>query len=56
MPDVTGIATPIQSGAPGLVGRGLSSGGLPGFVIPNTEIQGFQFALERVASLVGITP
>ncbi len=56
MADLTGIATPIQSGAPGFIGRGLTSGGLPEFVVPNSEIQGFQFVLERVASLVGTAP
>lgn len=53
IPDVTGIATPIQSGAPGFIGRGLTSGGLPEFVVPNSAVQTFQFVLERVGALVG---
>lgn len=56
MPDVTGIATPIRSGGPGFIGRGLTSGGLPEFVVPNVEIHSLEFALERLALLAGVTP
>jgi RHS repeat-associated protein len=34
----TGLATPIVSNKPGFIGRGLTSGGAPEFVIPNGPI------------------
>jgi hypothetical protein len=53
--DLTGIASHIRSDAPGFVGRGVTSGGIPEFVIPNAPINGFAFELEviRTATRVG---
>jgi hypothetical protein len=37
---VCGIATPVRSTLPGFVGRGVTSGGAPEFLIPNGPIPG----------------
>lgn len=53
--DLTGIASPVRSDAPGFVGRGVTSGGIPEFVVPNAPINDFAFDLEvvRTATRVG---
>jgi hypothetical protein len=35
---INGIATPIRNPSPGFIGRGVTSGGLPEFTIPNRPI------------------
>ena len=35
---INGIATPIKCPSPGFIGRGVTSGGLPEFTIPNGPI------------------
>ncbi len=50
LPDPTGLATPIESDAPGFVGRGLTSGGLPEFVVQNVPVQSLPYTLELIQS------
>lgn len=52
--DLTGLATPIESSATGFVGRGLTSGGIPEFVIQNRVISELAYELEYIRMASGV--